>query len=102
VSFYATAPIRPELKPDLEASLLTDLEYDVPLNYRKGAGDTYFSGKMLARLARVVLISNQMGAQFAGKRDAAVRRLAKGVTVWLDGSGQNPFVYDDTWRGLAR
>ena len=30
-----------------------------------------------------------------------MERLAAGVSVWLDGDGANPFIYDDSWGGLA-
>jgi hypothetical protein len=30
---------------DLEEAVIDDLNYTPPLNYLKGAGDTYFSGK---------------------------------------------------------
>jgi hypothetical protein len=101
VSSYAPDPIRPELMADLAAALEQDLNFELPLNYQQGAGDTYFSGKMLAKLARIAVVSDQMGAAFVDRRDVAVQRLAKGVTVWLDGTAQNPFIYDDTWGGLA-
>jgi len=101
VSFYAPDPMRPELYQDLSDALDEDLTFDLPDNYRRGAGDTYFSGKMLAKLARIVIISDQMGADFLNRRNEAVKRLAKGVTVWLDGTSENPFIYDDTWGGLA-
>lgn len=32
----------------------------------KGAGDTYFSGKMLAKLARIILIADQIDDQTEG------------------------------------
>ena len=58
---------------DLEAALAQDLKYELPANYMAGAGDTYFSGKMLAKLARIALISDQMGAAFIQDRASAVR-----------------------------
>mmetsp|Transcript_23094 Transcript_23094/g.52084 ORF Transcript_23094/g.52084 Transcript_23094/m.52084 type:complete len:596 (-) Transcript_23094:68-1855(-) len=102
VSFYAKRGLDPDMVPDLEAALEEDLKYDVEPNYRRGAGDTYFSGKMLAKLARIILISDQVNnPKFVSLRKAAIDRLASGTEIWLNGKGQNPFIYDDQWGGLA-
>jgi hypothetical protein len=53
IGFQAETPIRPEMVEDVKNALKKDIQYRIPANYMKGDGDTYFSGKMLAKLARV-------------------------------------------------
>lgn len=48
--------------PAIRKALETDLKYEIPLNYQRGAGDTYFAGKMLAKLARVLIIADEVGS----------------------------------------
>ena len=61
VSFYAPRPVKEEMIPALQEALRSDIGYQLPWNYQKGAGDTYFSGKMMAKLARILLIADQVG-----------------------------------------
>jgi len=60
VSFHSARPIRPEMLEAVKEALETDLMYELPINFRRGAGDTYFSGKMLAKLARVIIIADEV------------------------------------------
>jgi len=101
VSFNAPRPIRKEVLPAVLKSLREDLQYEIPLNYRKGAGDTYFSGKMLAKLARILLIAEEVG--YTPKDQIfsdALTRLKEGTEIWLNGSALAPFLYDSDWGGL--
>lgn len=41
-------------------ALQTDIGYELPPEYQAGAGDTYFSGKMLAKLGRIILITQEL------------------------------------------
>ncbi len=60
--------------------------------------DPYFGGKQLAKLARLVVIARALG------QDATVAtllgRLKPLVEAWLDGTNDDPLVYDATWGGL--
>jgi endo-1,3(4)-beta-glucanase len=61
--------------------------------------DPYFGGKLLARLARLALIADELGETATA---AALRaRLAPLVAAWLDGANGNPLVYDTTWGGVV-
>lgn len=100
----------------LATSLHGDLGYSLPRLYRRGAGDTYFSGKMLAKLARIVLVAEEVSEICAGANDEyyqpcheasvpsssdindAVSRLKASVEVWLNGKGETPFVYDSACK----
>ena len=113
VHFNATSPFKPEMLDDIRKSLLVDLDYKVPINYMKGAGDTYFSGKMLAKLARVIQIGSEVASlshrnkhskwlsAFSVKHTAALDRLRSGVEIWLNGSAMAPLVFDDSWGGIV-
>ena len=57
-----TAP-RPPLAsfiPALSESLHDDLSFELPGYFMRGAGDTYFSGKMLAKLGRILVIADEL------------------------------------------
>lgn len=43
-SFYATRPPRKEMQGAIQSALKNDIKFELPQNYRDGAGDTYFSG----------------------------------------------------------
>lgn len=60
ISFQAPRPPRPETIEAISNALTTDLSFQMADYYQRGAGDTYFSGKMLARMARVLLIAEEL------------------------------------------
>ena len=60
MSFHAVDPIRPEMLEAVREAIETDILYELPINYRRGAGDTYFAGKMLAKLARIIIIADEV------------------------------------------
>ncbi len=101
VNFTAPRPMRTEMLPAIRTALKKDLQYALPANYMVGAGDTYFSGKMLAKLGRVLLIAEEVGDVDQPAFDAALTRLRQGVEVWLNGSAQSPFLYDSSWGGMV-
>jgi hypothetical protein len=43
--------------PELAKALSKDIAYSLPEYFMRGAGDTYFSGKMLAKLGRIIVSS---------------------------------------------
>jgi hypothetical protein len=120
ISFRGRHPPSPWALPDLTRSLSEDIQYRIPDNYQRGAGDTYFSGKMLARLARILLILEEVQDICAETQDsqtdercsdttipgsaeteAALASLRKALDMWLGKDAEAPFVYDTAWRGVA-
>ncbi|CAK0813428.1 unnamed protein product, partial [Prorocentrum cordatum] len=63
--------------------------------------DTYFSGKMLARLARLVVIADELGEAKESYFSDMVKRLTERIEVWLREDAEAPFVYDAAWGGLV-
>jgi hypothetical protein len=61
IGFNAPRPPRPEMVAEIRRALNNDLKYRLPTNYVYGAGDTYFSGKMLSKLGRILLIAEEVG-----------------------------------------
>lgn len=59
-SFSAPRPPSSKSIPALAEALSTDINYSIPENYMVGAGDTYFSGKMLAKLGRIIVIAQEL------------------------------------------
>lgn len=60
IAFQAPRPPRPEAVFAISKALKNDLSFRLHEYFERGAGDTYFSGKMLARLARVLLIAEEL------------------------------------------
>jgi len=126
VSFLAPRPPLPEAIPSLSKALHTDLGYKFPKYYMKGVGDTYFSGKMLGKAARILFIADEVKSLCnepselwsSDDRDAyksacanatiptddetqAILELLRDATeIWINGSAQAPFVYDEGWGGV--
>ena len=59
-SFVALRPPHHDLIPSLAKALLEDIHFELPANYMTGNGDTYFSGKMLAKLGRIIIIASEL------------------------------------------
>lgn len=59
-SFTARRPPEASAIPALAEALSKDILYRTPGNLQRGAADTYFSGKILARIARVILIADEL------------------------------------------
>jgi endoglucanase Acf2 len=83
--------------PAIQAALKVDIKYKPPANYMAGAGDTYFSGKMLAKLARILLVAEEVGGADEADFNKALDTLRKGVEVWFDPKAGSPFLYDRAW-----
>jgi len=120
VGFRAKRPPKPEYIPTLGEVLSTDIEFDLPDYYKKGAGDTYFSGKLLAKLARIILVADEVesicgdegGRDYVDvcqnatlpshkQKDDAIQRLREGVEIWINGEAETPLVYDTSWGGVV-
>ena len=90
----------PESKvQEILEALAGDLEYDLPLNYQIGAGDTYFSGKMLAKLARLLVISSSLGDSVSTA--VLLSRLKSRLEVWTSLESEARLLYDETWGGVV-
>jgi endo-1,3(4)-beta-glucanase len=60
LSFWAPRPPRADIIPTLAEALSKDIQYRLAANLLRGAADTYFSGKILARYARVIVIADEL------------------------------------------
>ncbi|MFZ5893161.1 MAG: glycosyl hydrolase [Myxococcota bacterium] len=67
--------------------------------YQPVGDDPYFGGKALAKLARLILIADELGESDA--RDEMVERLRPRVEAWLSGTNAVPLGYDKVWGGLV-
>eukprot|EP00903_Cladosiphon_okamuranus_P009961 g9449.t1 len=99
VSFGVGRPVRPEMVDAINLALDEDIKYEMPKNYLKGEGDTYFSGKMLAKMGRIALIAEEMGRPEDARMVAS--RLAEASQVWLNGTAGSPLLYDFRWGGVV-
>ncbi|KAJ1727144.1 hypothetical protein LPJ61_004732, partial [Coemansia biformis] len=76
------------------------LSIDVATSLDTSAGDPYFFGKSVARVARLYQIASELGdSSSMGKlRD----KLVSSLTLWLkDQSNSDPLVYDSSWGGIV-
>lgn len=73
-SFTANRPPEAAYIPDLAESLSQDIQYNISDNLMRGAADTYFSGKILAKVARTILIASEL-QQLADGSPADVQSL---------------------------
>jgi hypothetical protein len=130
ISFAAPRLPEAAMIPDLAVAVINDLSYRIPQNFFEGAGDTYFSGKALGKLSRIILIAEELLETCTRRRqrmmvrsllasdeiteacsqsslpsrlamDEALENLRGGVEVWLNGNAQAPFLYDSAWGGLV-
>ena len=60
VGFRAPRHPKPKYLLPIVKALEKDIDYDLPDFFQRGAGDTYFSGKMLARLARILVVADEI------------------------------------------
>lgn len=128
ISFHAPRDPDASLLPDLIAAVTSDLEYRISDNFFIGAGDTYFSGKELAKLSRIIVIAQEVLDLCTSQRrtwrlrglisdeyasacsestlptsdaiETAVSHLQEAVDVWISGEAQAPFLYDHAWGGV--
>jgi hypothetical protein len=124
IDFRAPRPIKSQFIPRLARALSQDIKFKLPEYQLRGAGDTYFSGKLLTKLARILTIAEEVNELCAVKGfldhhiggylefchnstlpsqeefDDALRELREGVEVWINGTAETSFVYDKTWGGV--
>jgi len=119
-SFYA--PRRPDNRDlvVLAQAISHDIHFELPSYFKKGAGDTYFSGKMLAKLARIIMITKELidiCSPYANEDiptqcheielpsekivNDAIGRLKRNTEIWINGNAVTPFVYDNKWGGIV-
>ena len=60
LNFLAPRPPRANFIAAMAKSLEKDMQYQLPQYYMRGAGDTYFSGKMLAKLGRILMVADEL------------------------------------------
>jgi endoglucanase Acf2 len=60
LSFLAPRPPEAEFIPIIARYLPQDIRFQLSDNTLRGAADTYFSGKFIARLARVIVIASEL------------------------------------------
>jgi hypothetical protein len=124
IGLQAPRPPRVEFLPALANAVLGDINYKLPKFFERGAGDTYFSGKMLSKLARILLIAEELDEICEGgnaitdtpeyqvacenvtlpsddQMKAGIDRLRRSVEVWINGTAETPFVYDEAWGGVV-
>lgn len=86
------------IDPSRAESILAALNEDV-LGNDVVAGDPYFGGKQMAKLARLSLIAEEMGED--GLAQQFRDKLQPVLEGWLDGTNPDALLYDTTWGGLV-
>lgn len=129
-SFTAKRPPAASAIGVLAYAVSKDIDYRLSDNLHRGAADTYFSGKLLARVARSILVAQELkdlaeATELENKYDVdekylqasieaasavshpsdmtirkAVEDLKECVQVWLE-DAEAPYLYDKSWGGLV-
>merc|ERR1712117_426438 len=86
------------IDPNRAESILAALNEDV-LGNDVVAGDPYFGGKQMAKLARLSLIAEEMGED--GLAQQFRDKVQPVLESWLDGTNPDKLLYDTTWGGLV-
>jgi len=76
----------------------SDEHFDIRYDMKDGMIDPYNAGKLLARLGRLTLISDQLGELEI--RDKLLNRLRTYLSRWYDHTTKNLLLYDKTWGGI--
>lgn len=109
----------PDFIHSISQALRYDMQYSLPEFYRRGAGDTYFSGKMLSKLGRILVAADEL-LEICGRKDghsvslqykqacndawlpskqqfeATLEELRSSVEIWIGGNAEIPFVFDSS------
>ena len=119
IGLRAARPPKAQALPLLSSALQSDMGFHGPEYYLRGVGDTYFSGKILAKTARILVIADEV-KEICAKPNKAYDEACKnstvptseettamldllraGVEIWINGTAESPFVYDEGWGGLV-
>jgi len=73
------------------------LEEDLPVEIV--AGDPYFAGKQMARLARLSLIAEELGELEMAENYRS--KLQPVLNSWLEATNSDPLLYDSSWGGIV-
>ena len=94
-------------------------KFNFSFDFSFSPGDTYFSGKMLAKFARIIMITKELidicspiNGDVPSSCDEieipsekiindAIARLRRSTEIWINGTAMTPFVYDRKWGGIA-
>jgi len=112
IGFRAQRSIDPAMKQELLETLagpqsgrwqsgLPDKDFQLLKKFQLGMGDTYFSGKLFGRLARLVPIADELGQSQESWFQEMVQRLTSAMEAWLKKESSTPFLYDLSWGGLV-
>ena len=92
IQWKAPRAINPTYLPAIAAQLKKDAAF-----INNSTSDTYFAGKGLAKMARLLLIADEIG-----DTDSVAllqKNLKASLTLWL--TSGNLFAYDKTWGGIV-
>lgn len=102
-AFTAPRSIGDDFTESLLDALLSgdapDANYTLPDNYQIGAGDPYYAGKMLAKMAQIAVVADELGE--SAVRADLIDKLKNYSAVWLESTSLNSLVYDVSWGGLV-
>ncbi|GAB5362024.1 hypothetical protein AAMO2058_000762700 [Amorphochlora amoebiformis] len=84
----------------IKAAAENDLKWELPWNYKTGTGDPYNAGKMMAKMANIAIIAEEMDVS-KHKISKFLDPLEDALGLWLNGSSGNSLVYDASWGGVV-
>ena len=93
-SFTAERPLATRIGQSVHDSLYVDSAMIIPSNI-----DPYTFGKTAAKLARLILIADEIGQ--SALASTMRQRLSAALIPWLTSNTSDPLQYDESWRGLC-
>ncbi|MEJ0072633.1 MAG: glycosyl hydrolase [Candidatus Saccharibacteria bacterium] len=104
ISWQAPTAIAAAAINDIQSALTTDKTFtpdvtNLNTNNVPTGVDPYYTGKAVAKQARMVLIAQAVGD--TASADTILSSLKTTITDWLNGTYQNPLLYDTVWGGLV-
>jgi len=86
-----------EVPRSKRSAIAEALERD--MNKRAGYYASYWNGKELSAMARLILIAEELGNETVAQHIRS--NLKTDLDVWLTANNSNHFVFDSTWNGIS-
>ena len=84
---------------DKVGQIVTALQSDKSLRPTYDPDNPYYYGKQMARMGRLALIAEQLGED--ALKNEIITTLKADLEPWINGTNNNPLMYDPTWGSIS-
>lgn len=99
IGWEAPGIIEPTALPDIIAAVNAEKDYIADTENDGNGVDPYFTGKWVTKMARIMLIADQVGESAVVSTVAA--NLKPIILDWFSGALENDLKYETTWGGVV-